>query len=261
MSLPSFDKILEGQFHNYQISKDRFEDIITWCERLKEILNTKYVKVHDGTIELTMLVHLLGNSFVSAIMLLMKGHVFHSYAVARIGVESFFQLAIIEIDFVNNLKAWRDFNYSQKGDKNWNDYQNTFEKIFRKNRPKYDYSQIIELNEQKEIVERWTMMCEIGSHVNFIQTLFSFNLSKSDDSTLIKSGIFDVANQEKNFIGKYLIWMVDTYFIIAKSISKILEKHEILLSQNTMKITQMWEDWLDFKSKKVKEWGITMPPV
>ena len=83
MNLPPFDKILEKQFHNYQISKNRFEDIITWCERLKEILNIKSAVDLDGTVELAMLVHLIGNSFISAILLILKGHVFHAYAVAR----------------------------------------------------------------------------------------------------------------------------------------------------------------------------------
>ena len=257
MSLPSFDKILESEFRNYEISKKRYEDIITWGERLKEILCVRHIKDSDGVIELTMLTNIIGNAFITAILLTMKCHVFHAYSVTRLGVEAFIQLTIIELNFGENLKVWRDFNYLKSHTDEWNRAKNDYNDVFRKKRKSYDYSRIIDDDERNEIVSRWNMLSEVGSHVNFIQTLFSFSVIETPENIEILSGIFDITDAKENHMARYLIWMIDTYFIISKTVSKILESHDLALWRSCDEIERLWSEWIEFKVKKAAEFGFS----
>ena len=140
MSLPAFHKIIEGEVSNFETSRKVFGDILTWAERLKEILHVKKVDNPPGPIEYYELMHLLSNAFTNAILLTSKGFIFHSFAVARLGVEAFFQLSIIESNYSENVEVWKNYNYEKGDSDKWKAAKKAYDKIFISDRSKHDYS-------------------------------------------------------------------------------------------------------------------------
>jgi len=261
MSFPSFDKIIESESINFGITKKNFGDIIEWAEVLKNILQIQ--KVHDGPgpIEYYQLFHLLGNSFVNAVLLLSKGYIFHSYAISRIGFESFFQIAIIESNYNENLNVWQNFSYERPDSKRWKIAWRKYDKIFVKDRSKHDYSAFINDEIKDVLVNRWKFLSSYGSHVSFIQTLFSFDIREIGESDIVYSGLFDTNENNTVEIGKSIIWIIDSFFILAVSTSKIFENHNVYLAKNNSQINELWEEWLSSKISILKELGITPPKV
>jgi hypothetical protein len=77
MRTPSFSKILETQFKNFETSKSNFEDILTWAERVKEYVSPDNILLSIGDpMEYLILTHLCGNAFITAVLTLMKAHIF-----------------------------------------------------------------------------------------------------------------------------------------------------------------------------------------
>lgn len=259
MSLPPFTKIIEGENQNFESSRKNFEDILSWGERIKELLHIKSVKEPPGPLVYFQLVHLAGNSFTNAMLLTMKGYIFHGLAVGRLGIEAFNQMCIIEIDYENHLRVWENYNYTRSNDAKFGKYKKDFTHIFRRQRATFDYSKFMEESERDELVHRWDMLNSAGSHVSFRQTVYSFSIEESEDRLEVFSGIFDIDLSDKFSLGKHLIWLIDTFLIAAQIINRILEFHSVQLFLNTNKIKLLWNEWLDFKAKKVGEYGIEKP--
>ena len=112
------------------------------AERLKEIFTVRDTKSLNGSIEITMLVHIISNAFINSILLIMKGFVFHAYAIGRLGVEAFYQISVIEIDFDNHLKIWQEFNYTTKNKTEWDIVKRSYDRVFRYDRKKYERKQM-----------------------------------------------------------------------------------------------------------------------
>lgn len=256
MSLPEFHKIIEGEVANFNITKKAFADILTWAERLKEIFHVKKVEEKPGPIEYYELMHLLGNAFTNSILLTSKGYIFHSLAIARLGVEAFFQISVIESNYSKNSKIWQSFNYGKKDSNEQKEVKKAYEKTFIHDRSKHDYSNFIDNESKFELVRRWDMLSSTGSHTVFAQTIYSLHFKVEENQRMVYSGLFDIDKTDKYSIGKYLIWLIDTFFIIAKSSSLIFENHKVHLYRSHEKIQLLCKEWLEFKDKKIKEFGI-----
>ncbi len=258
INIPSFSKIPEAENKNFETSRNLFEEILTWAERLKQILHIKRVDIKPGPIEYYQLVHILGNAFINSVLILMKGYIFHSYAIVRLGLESFFQLAIIETQFSEHLNVWKNYNYSNSKSENWKDIKKSYNDIFRYKRNKHDYSKFLDLETKEILIHRWKFLSEYGSHVNFMQTIFSFNIKNIENKQLAFSNLFDVNNSDKNSLGINFLWTVDTFFHIANSLSIILENHKVYLYRSSEDIQKMWNEWVEFKINKGTEFGINV---
>lgn len=259
MSILAFEKIIESETTNFGITKENFGDIVSWGEMLKDILEIKIIKEKPGPIEYYQLFHLLGNSYINAFLLITKGYIFHSYAISRIGFESFFQMAIIESDYATNIDAWRNYMYERPDSDCWKAKWKIFNKIFVKDRSKHDYSQFINNDAKKTLIDRWNHLSAHGSHVSLIQTLFSFDIKKIGENDIVYSGLFDINENNAIEIGKSLIWLIDSFFILTVSTSKIFENHNVYLYKDHSEIKNLWGDWMQSKLAILSELGISSP--
>ena len=253
MTIPAFKKIIEYEIQNFESSLEYFEDIISWAERIKHLLHV--TKFNRSIFEYFLLCHILHNSYLNAILLAMKGYIFHSYAVCRLGVESFINLAIIECHKDEHFKIWKGYNYTKRDHKDWNHIKKKYDKIFRDKRKSHDYSSFLRDNEKIRIFSSWEMLSNMGSHSSYMQSMFSLNIS---DPKNLKSGLFDVEMKDKTLIGRVLLWIIDTYFTMANPLSDILERNNLSLNTPNDKIDKMIIEWNEFKLKKAKDFNIDL---
>ena len=122
----------------------------------------------------------------------MKVFLFHGFTVARLGLESFFHIAIIETNFDKNLITWRKYHYGNSQDENWNQIEKEYYKVFRsKERKKYDYSKFLSNDERNELIKRWNKLSNVGNHIHFVQTALSHKIITSTDNDKLQSSLFD----------------------------------------------------------------------
>jgi len=259
MSLPSFAKIHEGEVHNFEISKSKFGDILTWAERVKEIASTEIISKMPAPQEYIDLLHIQGNAFVTSLILLMKAHIFFSYSVARVGVEATTRMATIETNFERHLKVWQKHNYAKRHSSEFRNAKRDFNRVFTDPRAKHDYSAFMEEDEYRVLFERWDFLSECGSHAGFIQTIFSMVHEKSGENESLKSGIFDVNENDNNQIGKCMVYIIDTFFLCALICVRILLRHDLNLKRSLQNIESLMDEWIEFKLAKAQEFGIKSP--
>ncbi|MGI0016778.1 MAG: hypothetical protein ACREBU_25440, partial [Nitrososphaera sp.] len=259
METSSFSQILESQFKNFETSKQKYEDILTWAERVKEYVSPHNVLLEaPDPIEYGHLIHICGNAFIVSILTTMKGHIFISEAIARVGVEAIKEMAIIEVDITNHLPIWRRFNLENPHSNEWQQIFGEYRRIFRnrENIRNYDYSAFIRHHERTEIINRWGQLSHSGSHVNFVQTTMNTRFDNTDDTTFMHTGLFDIENTGEHDIGTSMVYLIDTYFILALISSRILTRHNTRLKRTTVELENSYLEWFEFKIKKAREFGI-----
>jgi len=259
MSLPNFAKVLEGEIKNFEISKSKFEDILTWAERIKEIASTELVLQLPVQQEYFDLMHIQGNSFIASIILLMKCHVFFSFAIARVGLEAAITMAIVESDYKNHLPIWQKYNYTKRNTSEFKEAQKKFTQVFRNTRKKHDFSAFMNEREYEVLFHTWDYLCTSGSHAGFLQTIFSVDYSDSEDAITLNSGIFDINMNDTNHIGKSMIYVIDTFFLCSKISARILNRHGVSLRKSVKEVEELFDEWVEFKMRKAKEFGIKPP--
>ena len=262
MEIPSFSKIIEEQFNNFEKSKKQYSDILSWAERIKEPCGSENILGETpDPFEYCNLLHNCGNAFIVAMLTTMKGHMHFAEAIARIGIDSIVEMAIIETDLEKNLEIWKKFNYRTYGDdaqrkKIENDYEN----IFRKKKSKHDYSLFITDDEKKAIIDSWGQMSRYGSHVNSVQGLSSMRFEKDSEITKVHTGVFDIPkNGFEHNKALSMFFLIDTYFILAAISSKILTIRGASLKRTPDELEAWKKEWYQFKLKKAHELGIKQP--
>ena len=256
MSFPPFHKIIEKEFQNFEASKSNFPDIYAWSERVKGILMIKNVKNYPAPDEFFWMINLISNAYINSILLTMKCYIFHAFAIARLGVETFLNIAIIQADFDKHYDIWKNYNKTKKDTVEFEKAKKEYNKTFRFNKQKHNYSSFMSSEEKDEIFSRWDILSTVGSHVSFTQSVYSFKVEAGSNDLKFQSGFFDAGFDDKKTLATHLVWIIDTYLIVAKNLSKILENHSIFLEMPHSKILELHKDWFDFKAIKIKEYGI-----
>jgi len=260
MSHPTFSEILQGEVNHFKVSKSRFEDILTWAERTKEITSTELIRNLPLPDPYFDLLHIQGNAFITSLLLLMKVHIFFSYAIARVGLEANINMAVIESDFNKNLKIWQNYNYTTTNNsQKFKQIKRDYIRVFQDPRKKHDFSAFMEEHEYDIIFKRWDYLCKSGSHTGFLQTIFSVDYENTEEEFILKSGIFDVKPDDINYVGKCMVYVIDTFFIGAKISARILNRHKVSLTRSVNDIETLYDEWFEFKLKKAKEFGIKPP--
>ena len=266
MKTPSFSKILETQFRNFETSKSNFEDILTWAERVKEYVSSDNILLEiPGPMEYLFLTHQCGNAFITSVLTLMKAHIFFAEAVARIGLEATMQMAVIEANFDEHLDVWKRYNYFKKTKKNWEEssewkeIKKKYQKVFSYERANHDYSSFMSGHEKEQLFDWWKLMSNTGSHAGFIHSTMSIEFGREGMKETLQSGIFDIVPTEPTKIGVSLVWLTDVYFILAAINSRILIGHNFSLRYNPDRIEDSYQEWCDFKQKKANDFGIKKP--
>ncbi len=261
MVTSSFSHILESQFKNFETSKQRYEDILTWAERVKEFASPENVLLNaPDPIEYGHLIHICGNAFIVAMLNTMKGHIFFGEAIARVGVDAIIEMAIIEADIAKHLQVWKNYNYSNPRNADWAQIKSAYNEVFmQRNRGRHDYSSFIKNDERTEIIDRWLALSHSGSHVNFVQTAMNTRFENSGGIPVMHTGLFDIENAGGNDIGISMVYLIDTYFILAIISSRILTRRNANLKLTTAELESAYREWFEFKAKKAHAFGIRQP--
>ncbi len=254
MSRPSFERLIEGEFKNFEISKNKFEDILTWAIRIREAVSTENIVDIAEPKEYLMLTQLCGNAFVTAILLIMKAHVFFGEAVARVGLEAAMQMAVIQTNYKKHLEIWRSYQLN-KGKEQQKQAKQEFRKVFSYDRKKHDYSKFMESIEKDYIERVWGILSENSSHAGFMQTTLSMDFKSNKETTFIKTGFFDTLSPDQNMIGRVMLFVVDIYSHLSLIISRILTSKGYKLKRTPEKIETERKEWEDFSAEKIKELG------
>ena len=247
-----FTTLLEGEVHNFETSKRRFPDLYAWAERLKELIHLNPTQNTFDPIEYLILLNLINKSYNNSILLSMKCLLFHAFTIARLGVETFINIAIIETDFDRNIKIWRDYNYPSEDNKDSKNIRKKYEDCFRYKKKKHDYSDFMSNEDMNDIIGRWEYLSSIGSHSGYIQTIFCHKMSDTNEEQILNMGYFDVDFDDESIIVEIIMWIIDTFFIITKNISNIFTRHGIVLYKDRSKIDRIIDDWVKYKLEKAK---------
>lgn len=261
MATVSFAHILESQFKNFEVSRQRFEDILTWAERVKEYASPDNVLLTaPDPIEYGHLIHVCGNAFVVSLLTTMKGHVFFGEAIARVGIDAIIEMAIIEANIAQHLPIWRNYNYGNPRSAEWTRIEREYANVFRgRNRGNHDYSAFVSEVERTEIISRWSLLSRTGSHANFVQTAMSTRLADSGGTPMMSTGLFDIESGSEHGIAESMVFIIDTYFILAIIASRILTRRNTRLKRTTAELESSQQEWFEFKSRKAREFGIQHP--
>lgn len=247
-----FDEVVNGQVSNYRYSRKMFGDALMWADRLIKVMILPRQET-PGPVEYFFLQDQIVNSFIVSLIDVMKCHVLYGFGVARIGIENFIQMAIIEVNLPEHLKIWQAYNYTPVTDGNWRRVKNDFNMVFREKRGSHDYSKIISDEDKEELIRRWKTSSKTGNHPDFIQTILSSSFLVTDAKVELKTGVFDIDESDKNHIGKCMIWIIDTFFIITQYSAKILEARGFRLKSESKLIQVERDKWVSFKEAMLKK--------
>jgi hypothetical protein len=253
MTLESINKIIEEEFRNYQSARDNFDDIVTWAERLKEIISVHNISDLFEPMEYNELLHITGNSFVISIILAMERHYLFSFAISRIGIESIINMSIIESNYEKHLNIWKKYNECNQDSAEWRTVYKDFNDAFKFKKKKHDYSKFVNDNDMKYIMERWKFISNYGSHSNMMQSAFSTYFSNNQAEIKMTYSLFDGDPKNTFSSGKIVLFIIDIYFVLAKVYSKIFQLHNIDLIKSHDRILELFSEWIIFRDNKLIE--------
>jgi len=257
MSTP-LSKIPEKQREIFNVSLKNYNDIFSWASRVDDFLSPSNAALPcPEPQEYAELINQCYRAFAISTTMTMQAQIFFAEAIARIGAESVMQIMVIEANITKHLPIWREYNHRKLNDPNIRQKEQNYKKVFRKDRDKHDYSAFTNENDKNTIFHRWKLFSEGGSHNSFLQTTLSIRFVEEEDKHFMRTGIFDLNQQERHYIAQNMIVIIDTFLIVAIIIETILERHGTRLKYTLADLEEARREWLEFRSRKVIEFGMT----
>lgn len=251
--LKNIRDLAADQFKNFEESVRLFGDLLNWAERVKEYISPSNMQGEWKVREYALLLHQASNAFLNSLINEMKLHHFHALAILRIGIDAVSQMAIIEVNFEDNLHIWKNINHCSNVDPRRKQYKKEYDKVFIYDRGKHDYSKFLSDVLKEELHRRWSLCSEVGSHPSFTSTVFSI-LPASEKK--FHSGVFDYVRDDWVSVGVNISSIIDTFILLSQVATRILEQHDQKLRYSSEELEVRWNEWYSHKKEKAKEWGI-----
>lgn len=249
---PTIPEVLSGEIQNFIQFSLKNTQVVIWGERINQLFDFGRFGSEFGA-EDAILLHIMANSFLTTFLLAAKGHIFHAYAIARVGLDAFFQLAIIHLDREENAKIWWSQNTARGGSQEERKAYRKYDTVFQKQRRRHDYSKLFPKEFAQRLIERWDFFSQAGSHANFVQTIFS--LSKDGGGRRMLSGVYDVTNLTSEQHVVISLYLLETYLAMRVAVSHLLVKQGIESPQQLRDIEAIFSDWIRFRTETQERIG------
>ena len=241
-----------GEWENVQASAQKFPAVVQWAERVKEFIAPENCLGEGKVLPYMILLLQASNAFVSSFIREMELHQFHAQAIARLGIDTVMQMAIIEADYECNSRIWWGYNGINATEEEKSKFDEDFYIIFCRNRFSRAFDNYLPEETRKWLQQRWKRASHAGSHASLLSSALSVKMSTDG---ILSTNYFDEPLTNDAFDVEFrMILDIHTFFVLAKVATKILELHNQELRYDSSHLEAVFREWREFASPQVSRW-------